>query len=340
MKVRFGFVAMSVILENASPSKTMTYASFSKLNDRQAAIGRLEQIAQQNLHSTLRLLKHAHGNDVKLYRLTSKLIPLATHDGLAGWDPYPILADDFKAVGDYALEKGIRVSLHPDHFCVLSTPRPEVLANSIKDLEYHVDMLEAMGLDERSKCNIHMGGAYGDKITSSARFIEQFSSLPDRLKHRITLENDDKTFNVEETLIAAEAVSVPMVLDIHHHAVNPGHITDEMLTEQFWPRIQGTWERELHRLKLSSLEQLPVKIHVSSPKSISDPRGHADLVEVAPVLKFLRAIASKASHVDCMLEAKSKDQAVFQLMDELKQLALTSDDISIIDDASIEIKTQ
>lgn len=337
MRVRFGFVAMSTILENASPSKTMTYASFSKLADREAATRRLEQIAQQNLHNTLRLLKHAYHHDVKLYRFSSKLIPLSTHQALAEWNPYPSLADDFKAIGDYVQEKGIRVSLHPDHFCVFSTHRPEVLINSIRDIEYHVSMLEAMGLDERSKCNIHMGGAYGDKVTSSARFIEQFSSIPNRLKYRITLENDDKTFNVEETLLAAEAVAVPMVLDIHHYEVNAGHISELMLFEQLWPRIQRTWEIESQRLELSSAEQLPVKIHASSPKSVSDRRGHADLVEAAPVLKFLRGIAPMTSYVDCMLEAKAKDQAVFQLMDELKQLALSSSDITIVDDATIEI---
>lgn len=336
MKVRFGFVAMSVVLEDASPSKTMTYASYSKLGDTEAARRRLEQIAQQNLHNTLRLLKHCKGNDIHMYRFTSKLIPLSTHQALADWNPYPALANDFKVIGDFIKANGIRVSFHPDHFCVFSTPRPEVLVNSIKDIEYHVDMLEAMGLDERSKCNIHMGGAYGDKVSSSARFIEQFNNLPDHLKHRITLENDDKTFNVEETLYAAEAVDVPMVLDIHHHAVNRGDITDEELTQRLWPRILETWEKERKRLALSSLEQLPVKIHVSSPKSDNDQRSHADLVEIAPLLQFLRAVAPHTSHIDCMLEAKAKDQAVFHLMNEWKKLSIIEDDITIIDDGSIE----
>src|SRR5690606_22991674 len=123
----------------------------------------------------------------------------ATHAALEDWDPYPHLSAAFQAIGQFVKEKSMRVSLHPDHFCVFSTPREEVLRNSIKDLEYHVNMLEAMNLDERSKCNIHMGGAYGDKAVAAERFVKQFGSLPDRLKNRITLENDDKTFNVAET---------------------------------------------------------------------------------------------------------------------------------------------
>lgn len=335
--IRFGFVAMSLELEQASPSRTMTYASFSKLADREAAVARLEQIAATNLHNTLRLLKHCDAHHIKLYRFSSKLIPLATHAALEGWNPYLRLADHFQSIGQYVKEKQLRVSLHPDHFCVFSTPREEVLRNSIKDLEYHVTMLEAMGLDERSKCNIHMGGAYGDKPAAAERFIRQFGALPARLKQRVTLENDDKTFNVAETLAAAEAAGVPMVLDIHHYAVNDGGITERQLLDEYWPRIVATWTRERERLKLKEA-QLPIKIHASSSKSASDPRGHADYVELEPLLRFLEQAKGHAQAIDCMLEAKAKDFAVFQLMKELKAAAAGNmPHIKILNDAAIEL---
>lgn len=334
--IRFGFVAMSLELKDSSPSKTMTYASFAKQADREAAIARLEQIAETNLHNTLRLLKHCYAHDIMMYRFSSKLIPLATHQALADWHPYPRLQQAFQAIGQYVKERGMRVSLHPDHFCVFSTPREEVLHNSIKDMEYHVAMLEAMGLDERSKCNIHMGGAYGDKETSAQRFIAQFGGLPDRLKHRVTLENDDKTFNVAETLQAAEAVGVPMVLDIHHYAVNHGDITGQQLIDHYWPRIVATWERERQRLGLTA-EQLPVKIHASSPKSISDPRGHADYVELEPLLRFFTGAKQHATAIDCMLEAKAKDFALFELMNNFREKAKQQAGLHIVNDAAIEL---
>lgn len=333
--IRFGFVAMSLELKEASPSKTMTYASFSKLADREAAINRLMQIAETNLHNTLRLLKHCVANDIMVYRFSSKLIPLATHAALAGWNPYATLQDSFRTIGKFVKEKGMRVSFHPDHFCVFSTPREEVLLNSIRDMEYHVSMLEAMGLDERSKCNIHMGGAYGDKETAGARFVEQFNQLPSRLKHRVTLENDDKTFNVAQTLAAAEAVGVPMVLDIHHHAVNPGTITETELIHDYWPRIVATWAKECERLDISP-NDLPVKIHASSPKSLSDPRGHADHVELEPLLAFLQQAKQYAPAIDCMLEAKAKDIALFQLMDELRACK-EQEPLMVLNNGAIEL---
>ncbi len=327
MLVRFGYVAMSVQLENASPSKTMTMAAFSKLPDREAGLRRLERIARENLGSTLRLLKHNRYLDVQVYRLTSKLIPLATHHDLSDWDPYSPLARDFAEVGAFIRKHGMRVSFHPDHFTVLSTPRPEVYASSVKVLHHHVAMLERMGLDERSTCNIHIGGTYGNKEAAGKRFIAQFNLLEQRIARRITLENDDKTFTAAETLEICEQVGAPMVLDLHHHAVNnPAHDAAEVL----WPRIQQTWERRFGG-------SLPPKLHVSSPKSERDPRGHADYVDPAPLLSFLHQIAHCTPAVDVMIEAKRKDESLLRLMDDLRAMEASGAAFTITGGASLEM---
>ncbi len=324
---------MSVELEDASPSKTMTMASFSKLSDREGGLRRLERLAEQNLHNTLRLLKHNRYMGVQVYRMTSKLIPLATHEELQDWDPYPALANAFAEVGAFIREHNMRVSFHPDHFTVLSTPRPEVLRNSVKDLNYHVRLLEAMGLDERALNNIHVGGSYGDKEKSALRFIDQFQTIEKRICDRITLENDDKTFTAKETLSIAEEVKVPMVLDIHHHAVNPGN----ELMEELWPRILRTWSLFPWNVKHANTPiVLPPKIHVSSPKSLSDPRGHAEYVEIEPLLKFLSNIAGSTPAIDVMIEAKKKDGALLKLMDDFRALEASGEPVRVIDGGSLE----
>ena len=395
MIVRFGYVAMSVHIKNASPSKTMTATLFQTLADREAAIRKLERIAAENLHNTLRLLKHNKGEGIKLYRLSSKLIPLLTHELLEGWDPLDALEEDFRRLGDYAKTNGMRLSFHPDHFTVLSTPRQDVLEKSVKDLDWHVSMLERMGLDERYKCNIHIGGTYGNKEKAYLRFLEQFAAMPDRLRHRITLENDDKTFTAKETLEACKAVGVPMVLDVHHHAVN----NEGVRIVELWEDIQRTWLAEKARVELSLRaagavdgetsgaegaaaqhpERVPVgvgaaapsgvgaaglahaaaavapfggaaaglahaataaapssgaaapiageptltdellapKIHVSSPKSEKDPRGHANYVDSESFYAFLREIAPMTPRLDVMIEAKMKDDALFRLVEKI-----------------------
>ncbi|WP_274363009.1 UV DNA damage repair endonuclease UvsE [Paenibacillus thermotolerans] len=359
MIVRFGYVAMSVHIKNASPSKTMTATHFQALTDREAAVRKLERIAEENLGNTLRLLRHNKAEEIKLYRLSSRLIPLLTHELLAGWDPLQALEPSFREIGDYAKLHGMRLSFHPDHFTVLSTPRAEVLEKSKRDLEWHVRMMECMGLDERYKCNIHIGGAYNNKDKALERFIVQMNKLPDRIRHRLTLENDDKTFNARETLEAAKATGVPMVLDIHHHWVN----NDGERAEELWPDIRQTWEREKARFTAAGAadtratataaiganaataataanvatavaepppaqaedapdlteQLLTPKIHVSSPKSDKDPRGHADYVDPDFFLEFAKSIAATTPRLDVMIEAKQKDDALFTLMKELEQ---------------------
>ncbi|MHA6534257.1 UV DNA damage repair endonuclease UvsE [Paenibacillus sp. BAC0078] len=334
MIVRFGYVAMSTVIQDCSPSKTMTLSSFKKLDDREAGLRRLAAIARTNLHNTLRLLKHNVGSDIKVYRLTSKLIPLATHPDLQDWNPFAELAGEFAEVGGYVKKHGLRVSFHPDHFTVLSTPRPEVLASSVRDLQHHVDMLKAMGLPATAKNNIHIGGAYGDKPVAAARFCEHFALLPPELQERLTLENDDKTFNAPETLEVSRKLGLPMVLDIHHQWVNNGG----ELPWELWPEIQKTWQSPLAVKDVLPGESLPPKIHVSSPRSPSDPRSHADGVEPAPLLAFLKRIAADTPAVDVMIEAKAKDGALFGLMGALKELAEAGSGITVLDGASVNIE--
>ena len=331
MIVRFGYVAMSTVIQNSSPSKTMTMKSFMKLNDREAAIRKLERLAAENLHNTLRLLKHSIAHDIRVYRMTSKLIPLATHGDLSDWDPYPALKEGFAEVGQFVKKHGMRVSFHPDHFTVLSTPRPEVLVNSIRDLGHHTNMLKAMGLSASMKNNIHIGGAYGDKPSAAARFEEHFQQLEQDIKERITLENDDKTFNALETLAVSRNLGLPMVLDIHHQWVN----NEGEAPWELWPEILRTWDTPLAQAGSEPESPLPPKIHVSSPKSPTDIRSHADGVDVVPLLSFMRKIASNTTHLDVMIEAKLKDGALFGLMKDLA--VYESEGVRIVDGASVEI---
>ncbi|MVO99761.1 UV DNA damage repair endonuclease UvsE [Paenibacillus lutrae] len=330
MIVRFGYVAMSTEVKNASPSKTMTATVFGQIRDREAAVRKLERIGAENLHNTLRLLRHNRAYDIKLYRLSSKLIPLLGHDMLEGWDPIPALRDDFKEVGDYVKLHGMRTSFHPDHFTVLSTPRKDVLLKSYADLQRHCAMLEAMGLGEDAKCNIHVGGTYGDKPKARKRFQAHFANLDETVQRRLTLENDDKTFTARETLEICEQVGVPMVLDIHHHQVNR---EEEDNIRDLWPHIYQTWKGQ-RAVSLPGEPVLPPKIHVSSPKTEKDIRSHADYVEAGPLLDFFRTIADFTPELDVMIEAKMKDGALFRLMKDLEG----TEGVEILSEASVKIK--
>ncbi|ARU61994.1 hypothetical protein CBW65_14015 [Tumebacillus avium] len=307
MKIRLGFVAMSQHLKNASPSQTMTVTNFQKIIDREVGLRKLTRIAASNIQNSLRVLRHAHAHGLHIYRFTSKLVPLLGHELTADWDFWGKLGPEFSEVGDFIKAKSMRVSFHPDHFTLINSKSQEVVENSVRDLERHVHMFNMMGLDERAKLVMHVGGSYKDKGESLARFADNWHLVPPQVQARITLENDDKTYTAAETLQLCEQLNVPMVLDIHHHRCNPG--SDEL--RDLVPRIFRLWDDT----------GLPPKIHVSSPKDEAKPLHHADYIDLNDLLPFLDLVHELGgSDLDIMVEAKQKDDAAMRLAKDLSQV--------------------
>jgi UV DNA damage endonuclease len=303
MRVRFGYVAIALNIAEGSPNKTVTIKTLEKITDPEGRIHRLRRLTRENLTNTLRILRYNSGHDVYVYRLTSKTVPLATHPVTADWNYIEEFSDEWREIGDYIKSRNMRISAHPDHYTLLNSPKEEVLAASLNDLDYHVKMLEAMGLPPAPQLVIHIGGLYKAKEASLDRFIAQFNQLPDRIRLRLMLENDDKVYTAADVLGLCQRIGAPMVLDIHHHAcLNNG---ESLLN--LWPDIIKTWAGATP------------KIHVSSPKNDKDIRSHADNINLEDFLPFLTMAKEIGQDFDVMIEAKNKDQALFKLMDELEQ---------------------
>ena len=322
MLVRFGFVAISVSLENASPSKAVTLKTYQKLaeQDQKVAIEKVKRVARENLINSLRLLRHCSAYCVEVYRFSSKIIPLATHPDLTDWDYIEDLKAQLLEIGDFIQKNKMRVTFHPDHYTLINSPREEVYKSAVTDLAHHCRIFNAMGLDEHAKLIIHVGGGYNNKEESLERFIENWARIPNGIAKRMTLENDDKTFTANETIYLCEKLMLPMVLDIHHFRCN--HEEDSNLKE-LYPRFISTWK----------YAGLPPKIHISSPRSDTDSRSHSDYINTADLYPFLMMAREYNVDLDVMVEAKQKDKAMFRLVQELSQLP----NIEIINDANINI---
>jgi len=316
VQIRFGYVAIALAVLEGSPNKTTNVKALEKIQpgDRTS---RLSRIMMGNLATTLRILRYNSAHQIHLYRFTSKLVPLATHPIAAGWDYIADGQDLLQEIGDYIRLHGMRVSAHPDHYTLLNSPKAEVLAASLKDLDHHVRIFEAMGFAPFPSLVMHVGGVYKEKQLALNRFAEQFASLPERIRLRIMLENDDKIYTAAEVLTLCEKIGCPMVLDVHHHRSNN---EGENLAD-LWPRIAATWS-----------DGTP-KIHVSSPKNEKDIRAHDDNVAAADILPFLHMARDLNRDFDIMVEAKQKDAAMFRLIESLS----AEPDIQRIEQAMIEL---
>lgn len=318
MHINFGYVAIAMKLENASPNRTVTLKNLEKI-DRSLWNNKVEGLARQNIANIIRILRYNKAYGVRMYRFTSKIIPMATHLEFSDWDWKSSLKPDFEELGRVVKETEMRVSTHPDHFVLLNSPKEQVLESSIRDLDYHVTMFELMGLGPEYKMVLHVGGMYKNKEDSIKRFYEGFSGLEDRIKKRLIIENDDKLYNIEDVLKICQTLGIPMVLDIHHDMCNPsGYRVEEVIWDIF-----GTWKEE----------KFPPKIHISSPKSETDIRSHHDYISTKEFAGFLEKVRGKTGDFDAMIEAKMKDAALFKLMKEIVKY----DFIKKTGDASIEV---
>jgi UV DNA damage endonuclease len=318
--VRLGYVAMSMELQNASPSQTMTFSQFQRIRDREAGLRKLERIALSNLHNTLRLLRHNAFSEIHFYRLTSRLIPLANHGELLDWDYLKPLREKLRELGDFAKKHEMRVDFHPDHFVVINSDKKEVLKNSIQTLKLHYQLLKGMGIDHEHRCVLHGGGNYKETEKSLERFVDNWMIVPAAIQKMIILENDDTSFTLEDILYLCEKLGIPLTFDYHHHLAHHRHEN----WEEHWGRVVNTWKDS----------SLPIKMHISSPKSEKEFRHHADFVDVRMFFKFLKVIKGTVPQIDCMIEAKRKDEALFQLVEDIKN----REDVEMIDGSSFYLK--
>ncbi|MGJ7913235.1 UV DNA damage repair endonuclease UvsE [Neobacillus sp. LXY-1] len=317
--VRLGYVAMSMEVKNASPSKTMTFTQFEKIEDRDAALRKLERIAHTNLENTLRLLKHNAASQIHFYRLSSRLIPLANHEEILDWDYMKPLKDILKSIGEFTKKHDMRIDFHPDHFVLINSPNKDILKNSIKTLKLHYLLLKGMGIDSTHRCVMHVGGNYKETEQSLERFVENWMDVPRAIQKMIMLENDDTSFTLDNTLYLCEKLGIPLVFDYHHHLAY--HKNENWVVN--WQRVVQTWKDS----------PLPIKMHISSPKSEKEFRHHSDFVDISMFFHFLKEIKDSVPQIDCMIEAKMKDLALFKLMDEIKE----RDDVEIIDASTFKI---
>ncbi|MBM7690644.1 UV DNA damage endonuclease [Peribacillus deserti] len=304
MKIRFGYVSTALNLWEASPSRTVTFKRYGQLG-KEEGDRRLLEITRENIRNTLRIIHYNIAHEIEVYRFSSSLVPLATHPEIM-WDFISPFKDEWKQLGSIIKDHNLRVSFHPSQYTLFTGVREELTVNSVKDMVYHYQMLEAMGVQHNSNINIHVGGAYGDKPTSIIRFHENLNKLPVHIKKVMTLENDDKTYTAQETLAVCEKEDIPLAFDYHHHMANPS----EMPLEDILSRVYQTWERT---------KRVP-KIHISSPKNEKDYRHHADYVDLDFIMPLLKTLKEMDLDADFMIEAKTKDKALLQLVEDVSKI--------------------
>jgi UV DNA damage endonuclease len=240
-------------------------------------------------------------NGHNFYRMTSGLAPWKTE---YEWDDLKDIKEIkqwLHSAGTMANTHGVRVTSHPGPFNVLVSPNENVVENTFKDLIMHGDVFDFMGLSRThyNKINIHCNGVYGDKQSAMDRFCKNFERLPDSVKSRLTVENDDKAsmYSVKDLMYIHGRIGIPIVFDYHHHKFCTGDLSEQQALEL----AMSTWPDGI----------VPV-VHYSESKAEHQldesirPQAHSDLINKLP--------DTYGNIVDIMVEAKHKELAIREFM--------------------------
>jgi UV DNA damage endonuclease len=291
--MRIGYACLAIgVPDTGIKSCIMKNASEAKLLD----------LISHNLNSLENIIDYNIGNNIRLFRISSDLIPFGSSavSKIPWWD---LFRSEFSRIGEKIEENGIRVSMHPGQYTVINSPNEEVVSRAIDDLHYHSKVLECLGVGKEHKIILHIGGVYHDKKSAVSRFITNYYKLPASIRDRIALENDDKSYNICDVMEVSGIIGTPVVYDNLHNEINP---CDRRRNDVFWVnQCRKTWKKD------DGVQ----KIHYSQQDPAKRPGSHSDSILFDKFIAFYSSLAR--DDIDIMLEVKDKNLSAVNCISSL-----------------------
>lgn len=312
MIVNFRHAGYCCINTQLSAAGVFTNRTMRKETFEKKGLAEVSKLVQQNLSDLLQILDWNMVNNIKLFRLSSDMLPWKSH---WFWDQLPEL-DAVEFLLSQASQRikayGQRITMHPGPFNKLASPNPEVVTATVRDLTDHAELMDRLNLPQNhlSPMNIHVGGTYEGKEATKARFIQNFKLLPLTAQLRLTIENDDKPgqWTPRDLLPISEALEIPIVYDFFHYRLNPDTWEWNIPNVSLLAKSLNTWPSEItpltHWSESRQEEQGDQSIRA---------QAHSDNVK-GPLPKMIENTQHQL--IDVEIEAKFKEIACknFQIL--------------------------
>lgn len=259
---------------------------------KNASENNLVELIDHNLKSLENIIDYNINNDIRLFRVSSDIIPFGSHaSNSLLWRS--IFREQLNTIGSKIKKNGIRISMHPGQYTVLNSMDNNVVKRAVEDLHYHASVLDSLGVDQTNKIILHVGGIYGDKRAAMDRFAQRYMDLDDSIKCRLVIENDDKAYHVGDALDLGAKLKIPVVYDNLHNQVNPCDMTKD---DYYWiDACTDTW----------SLEDGKQKIHYSQQDKMKKAGAHSESISINEFMRFYNGFGDRIP--DIMLEVKDKN---------------------------------
>ena len=303
--IKLGYACVNMHLANPKnkSGKIITHRSMIKKTFSEKGMSYASELALKNCQDLFKIIKWNKKNNFTFFRISSDIFPWASEYNLKDLPDYLKIKNTLLEAGNYANKHNIRLTSHPGPFNVLTSKKPEVVRNCIKDLSIQGQTFDLMGLSRTpyNKINIHIGGAYNNKQSAMTRFCKNFKLLPTSVKKRLTVENDDRDtlYNVIDLYNGVyKKIKIPIVFDYHHHKFNTGGISEE----------------EALNIAISTWNKIIPVVHYSESRSLEKndkkikPQAHSDFI--------YDKINTYNHKLDVMIEAKKKELAILNYLEK------------------------
>ena len=298
--MKIGYPCINNSIPRNAPS-TFRLASYSE--------NRLVQTIKNNLIHLNRILKYNVKNNLLFFRISSDLIPFASHP-ICKLNWRRVFRSEFEEIGDFIKSHNIRVSMHPDQFVILNSPNTKTVKNSINELKYHCSILDAMYLDETAKIQIHVGGVYKNKQEAIDRFVRTFIDInkfvDSSIKKRLVIENDDRLYSLKDCLSINQWTGIPIVFDVFHHEL----LNNDEPLRMAIQKAMSTWKM--------SYDGFPI-VDYSSQNKVNGGKNkgrrgrHTESIDLKSFVRFLKV--TQDIDFDIMLEIKDKEKSALKALE-------------------------
>lgn len=272
---------------------------------------RIQDVVKNNLRCLQNILRYNLKHDLLFFRISSDLVPFASHP-ICKFNWMKVFRGEFESIGNLIKNNKMRISMHPGQYVLLNAMDEKIRSRSIAELTYHCNVLDSLGLDTSAKIQIHVGGAYGDKIQALTRFVNVCESLESSIRSRLVIEHDERLFSLKDCLDIHARTGIPVVFDtLHHRLLNNGESLPEAIH-----KASCTWDKKHDGILM---------VDYSDQEEGERLGAHSYDINLESFRHFLQCI--KEFDFDLMLEIKDKEKSALQAK-------------SIIDSMPLKIQSQ
>ena len=290
IKIRPGYACLDLNLE--SGFKTFRLKAVENKDEE-----KITAVIWHNMRLFKEIILDNLQNNIYVYRLSSDLIPFCTTPYMKEIYKEKVEQNDemqsiYDLIDTLRKKYHLHLSIHPSQFNVLSSPKKDVVERSIEEVNTQTSWIKRVG---GKNVVLHMGGIYGDKVSAIKRLEDNLKYVDCEL---LSLENDDKSYHVEDIVTLCQKYHLKWVYDFHH--------------DRCYPSPENNVREYI-------IAYPPDKYHLSTGTPEINSRPHADYISKEDYRSFTEFLISCGiKEADVIFEAKKKNLAIHEILSPLE----------------------